>query len=96
MGKKRPSSFKISIRGVEYRVVLTDDLEEDVYGFCDDPKWDGDRVIAIHRRLRGKRRVEIIVHELLHALFWHLSEGVVEEAARDIAEVLWKFGYRVN
>jgi hypothetical protein len=48
----------------------------------------------IHSGLKGRHRLTIIVHELLHALFPTASEEHVEQAGKDIARVLYSLSYR--
>ena len=50
--------------------------------------------IQILRRLRGRRKLEVIIHELLHACDWQATERSVEETAHHISRVLWALGYR--
>lgn len=50
--------------------------------------------IRVHRDLTGIDELDTILHELLHAVLWDLSEETVEECGTDIARVLWKLGYR--
>jgi len=47
------------------------------------------RTILVRDDLRGKRLVDALIHELLHAGAWVLDEEVVEELATDIARVLY-------
>lgn len=66
-----------------------------VYGNCQSPNTRG-KQIRVLAALRGQKRLEIIVHELLHAASWQLDEEFVSEAACDIAKVLWDLGYRCD
>ena len=50
--------------------------------------------IVIHDGLRGRHRLTVIVHELLHAIFPQASEEVIEQAGKDISKVLWSLNYR--
>ena len=50
--------------------------------------------ILIDERLRGRARLETIVHEALHALNPTHSEEHVTQQAFDIAKILWSLGYR--
>ena len=50
--------------------------------------------IRVDRRLKGKKRLEIIIHEALHCCDWYRDEEWVEEAAHDLATLLWRIGYR--
>lgn len=51
-------------------------------------------VIEIHRKAKGKKQLEILIHEATHVHFDFLDEGYVAEHAADIARLLWKEGYR--
>ena len=44
--------------------------------------------------LRGEERLEVLIHELVHAASWHIDETFVEQFARDAARALWRVGYR--
>ena len=50
--------------------------------------------IVLHDGLRGRHRLTILLHELLHAIFPQASEEVVEQAGKDISKVLWALNYR--
>lgn len=63
-------------------------------GDCDSPDTKNKK-IRILSSLKGEERLEVIVHELLHASNHHLfSEEWVEQAAKDIARTLHRLGYR--
>jgi hypothetical protein len=62
-------------------------------GTCDAPNTPG-KAIRILSELKGRERLETIIHECLHAAGWELKEKSVTHAARDIARILWKLGYR--
>ena len=55
-----------------------------------------DRKILIDERLRGRSKLETIIHECLHVCPAGpaIDESHVTESARDIARVLWALGYR--
>jgi hypothetical protein len=51
----------------------------------------------MHSQLTGRKRLEIELHEGLHAsLGPTISEESVTQTARDLAKVLWSLGYRIN
>jgi len=50
--------------------------------------------IRIRRSLKGRRALNVLVHEVLHASRPELSEEAVTETANDIERVLWRCGYR--
>ena len=75
-------------RGKRYRVVA-----EALYGMCDSPK-KRDPAIYLFADLSKKEGLDTCIHEALHAEFWGVSERKVERAATEIADFLWKLGYR--
>lgn len=62
-------------------------------GSCSNPT-DKEKTICIHAPLRGEERLEVLIHEMLHASCWDLAEESVERAAVEIARALWRLGYR--
>ena len=50
--------------------------------------------IEIDSRLKGKKHLEILVHEATHVLFPSLSEEEVEKKSIILTNTLWKEGYR--
>lgn len=52
------------------------------------------RVMEIRRSLDGRKLMETMVHEALHAAHWQIDEEYVHETAADIARILWRLGYR--
>lgn len=86
----------ILLRGKRYRIVLATKLgseDDPLDGTCSDPKDKG-KTIHYNVGLRGERRLDVLIHEMLHACFWDVREEGVSEAAEDIAHCLWKIGYR--
>lgn len=62
-------------------------------GECDPPDEPG-KEIRISSAIEGEERLEVLLHELLHAAGWHIDETFVERFASDSAHVLWRLGYR--
>lgn len=55
------------------------------------------RKVLIHSKLEGRKRLEIELHEGLHASFGPtISEESVTQTARDLAKILWLLGYRIQ
>jgi hypothetical protein len=52
--------------------------------------------IEVDERLRGKKRMEIIVHECLHLLFPDASEKEIETKSIILTNTLWQQGYRAT
>jgi hypothetical protein len=61
----------------------------DYYGHCDHPDTKN-KQIKIRSGLKGEKKLEILIHEMLHSVFWHVDEEIITHAAKDIARVLWK------
>ena len=51
-------------------------------------------IAVVDERLIGKKRLEINIHEGLHIKYPFLKEEFIEEAAADLARLLWADGYR--
>jgi hypothetical protein len=62
-------------------------------GDCDAPTARG-KEIRVSSGLRGEERLEVVLHELVHAAGWHIAEEFVGQFAHDAARVLWRLGYR--
>ncbi|RIK72917.1 MAG: hypothetical protein DCC68_25715 [Planctomycetota bacterium] len=62
-------------------------------GDCDAPDRRA-KEIRVAAGLRGEERLEVLIHELVHAAGWHIDESFVERFAADAARVLWRLGYR--
>lgn len=63
-------------------------------GECDHPK-DRKKEIRVDKTLFGREKLEVMIHEALHACdYFKSSEKWVNAAARDISILLWKKGYR--
>lgn len=69
--------------------------EGQVLGLCDPPTKPG-KEILIDNKLKDQELLEVLIHEMLHAVDWNQSEETIGTQAHDIAKVLWKLGYRRN
>ena len=73
---------------------------EDIDGLCCDPDVvpDSEKSITISPRLKGRRRLEVVIHECLHAEYPSITgreeEEWVDTAALNISKLLWRMGYR--
>lgn len=52
------------------------------------------REVLIHETLRGRRRLEVELHEAIHQCLYDLDESVVLEIGKDLSRLLWSLGYR--
>ena len=79
---------------------------EEMLGLCCHPDSDGtEKSITISPKLKGLKRLDVVIHESLHAEFVTLrkrlfskkgadEEEWVDDAASNIASFLWRMGYR--
>ena len=62
-------------------------------GDCEGPHVPNKR-IRVDSSLDGEEKLEVILHECLHAADWKASEEYIEQTAIDLASILWRLGYR--
>ena len=97
--KHRFSTGKFTIRMevIEGLCSYPEDSDPKVKDFLDTHS-DMDRTISISPTLEGKRKLEVLIHESLHAEYPSIAKGSeeewVDEAASNIAKLLWKLGFR--
>jgi len=85
----------ITINGKRWKLVYDGRIGNDKDGYCTPPHEPGS-TIAIRSTLEGQYRLEVELHEMLHAADWSKGEEWVHGVAHDIAKVLWRLGYRVK
>jgi hypothetical protein len=61
-------------------------------GQCDPPDTPNKK-IKVLKSLKGQERLEVLIHEMLHAADWYKDESWIEQIAHDIAHALHKLGY---
>ena len=84
--------YKFKFNGKEYKLFFATSRElPDRHGDCDSPEVDG-RKIRVHYKLVGERKLKVLIHEMLHAEDFEISEKVVTRIAREIARALRKLG----
>lgn len=54
----------------------------------------GENFLEIDSRLRSRRRLTIMIHEMIHLEFPDIPETKVDRASIVMANTLWKDGYR--
>jgi len=86
--------MRIKVGGKYWRLVFKK-MRRDYLGKCDSPDTRG-KQIRISKDLEGLEKLDVILHELLHAADWHQDEEWVEQTAMDVSRVLWKLGWRNN
>lgn len=96
MKRTKPVGRKIKLLGIVYELIFCS-LRYRKYeygGFCDPPTASKPQIL-IEQTLKDRKRLEMLIHEMLHAIDWHKDEkSFVAPAARDMARVLYEDGYR--
>ena len=90
---EKPNDHHFTLNSDEKWLLRFAPLKGNAYGYTFTQKSARPRIV-IHDGLRGRHRLTVIVHELLHAIFPQASEEVVEQGGKDISKVLWALGYR--
>jgi hypothetical protein len=52
--------------------------------------------IIIDERAKGRRRLELEIHEFLHAANPTHDESHVDQQGKDLSRILWSLGYRLK
>lgn len=81
--------MKVKMRGVQFELTFGR-----VPGGDDGQTHRINHTIIINSRIRNKRKLAAIVHEILHACLWDLDEDAIEEADESMTDALWALGYR--
>ncbi len=83
---------KFAFHGIDYRYIRSRTKD---YGYCKKPKTiEEEGVIGVSSKIKGKKELEINIHEFLHACGWFADEEWILMSGRDIATALWELGYR--
>ena len=76
---------------IRHRKMPPGDHEKQGYAMM---KAKGPGIIGVRAALGGFEELRVLLHEGTHAALWDLDEEAVDETSRDLAEMLWKLGYR--
>lgn len=75
-----------------WRLFVVDQVDDQgSMGEADDVR----RTVLIRRDLRGRTRLIVVLHELLHIGNWRRSEEEVEQLSQVMGNLLWDLGYRL-
>lgn len=86
--------MRITILGKRWNLIRGR-CANDEDGYCTPPDQAG-RTICIRPSLTGERRLEVEIHEMIHAAMWSLDEEFVEQMAKDLARNLTRIGYHLD
>jgi hypothetical protein len=88
--------MKIKIDGKNWKISYVNDISDEDYdgqkleGLCDFEK----QRIYISNITANRARLEVEIHELVHAIDHKLSHKKVTRLGHEISVILWKLGYR--
>ena len=85
--------MQVIIRNRRWNLVFQNLGRAEHWGLCDPPDKPGKK-ITIDSGIRGQKRLEILLHEGVHACSWDLDEDAVAEISDDLSRMLWRLGYR--
>jgi len=74
---------------VKIKIIYRKLGKEQAYGIS-----SSDGIIEIDERLKGKKMMEILIHEVLHLLNPKDDEKTIIRKSVTLTKVLWKEGYR--
>lgn len=78
-----------SFMGRMYRIRFHHRMPADALGMCEHPTAKN-KTIHIRPNLDTRQLVETVVDESLHACFWSLDNGEVDQATSDIVRLLFR------
>ena len=81
-----------TFRGVRYRI-LTDEV---VHGLTEGTAPSQPLMLYISANLSGRSRLEVAIHEAMHAEDMDVDEKVIDRRAASMARFLWRLGYRAG
>lgn len=82
-----PEDHAFTLNGDERWLIRFAPLKGQAYGLTFTQKSKRPRIV-IHDGLRGRHRLTILIHELLHAIFPQADEQVIEQAGKDLSKVI--------
>lgn len=83
----------VTILGKRWRLRFCRFEDTTQLGECDSPDTTR-KEIRIRHDLRGKQKLDTLLHELRHAADWGQSEQFVADEATQVANILWRLGLR--
>lgn len=63
--------------------------KEKIWGYA-----DSDGTIYLDTRLKGKKHLEILIHESLHIMYPSDEEEIIEEKSIILCNIIWSQRYR--
>ena len=89
MAKAKRKTARVRIGDVRWTIRRCP-VPKDRWGDCDPEK----KLIRVSDKLAGCDLMDVMLHEMIHARWWCLSECEVREFAEEAAGVMELFGFR--
>lgn len=91
----KSSKFKNN-EGVEYKIIwVAPAKREKADGLCDNPETNKPK-IWIDPELKHRRKLKVLIEEILHAHFWEKSEKSVRKCATNLRNIILENGWQLN
>ena len=87
VGRMGTQDHHFRLNGDEPWLIRFTELKGQAYGITYTRKSKRPRIV-IHDALRGRHRLTILLHELLHAIFPQADESVIEQAGKELSKVI--------
>lgn len=85
--------MQIRLLGRIWRLIRVKKLTRGQGGECDAPTTPR-KAIRILEGLSEEDELRLLIHEFLHACNWWADEEWVDEVSSDMANALWRLGWR--
>lgn len=81
---------RVSIKGINYKVLIVEKLKDDDGDFCDGLHDHSKKVIYIDKSTKGATRRKTFLHEMFHAYIYecNIREGLQETLEEVIVETM--------
>ena len=86
--------MRITILGKTWTLRIVPNLGKDRWADTDSPEITNRQIRVRPHPKGGVRELDTYIHEFLHCADWSKDEEWVKTTAKDIANALWKLGYR--
>ncbi len=84
----------VTLGGKRWRFLREPPHKANLDGDCD-PPTEKNKAIRVHPKTTGWDELYAIIHEARHAENWEMyAEPYVVSISRDLANLLWRLGYR--
>lgn len=97
--RKQKTSFETRVANKNYEISFEEidqpRTDKTLYGLCDHPGEKEPQMI-IHTEQHEEEMMDTLIHEYLHAMLWDKHETYIKNRAKELKDLLWKSGFRLN